>query len=156
MWDVLFYDETQQRGYRIKVKRLSVGDGVALDSLQDEIANREDLEGRELVSFANNYPLLRYGTATAETAILMTPPEQDDQGNLEFLEDGVEWQTFDLTEAAFWTLDESLFYLWLDAVVKRNPHRDPTLDLLKKSVIAAWQARLNGEPSNVSESVDVA
>lgn len=155
MWDVLFYDETQQRAYRLQTKRLTVGDGVALDSLQDEIAGRESLTGRALISFANNYPLMRYGTAQVEVAALSLAPDRDEDDN-PLIPDEAIWQTAELTEAAYWDLDEVLLYLWLEAVVKRNPHRDPLLDLLKKNVIQEWRARLNDAPTSASESGDAA
>jgi hypothetical protein len=106
MWDVQFYDETTRIAYRMQVKRLTVGDGIAADSLQDELALRDDLEGRSLLALSGNYPLLRYGTATVESVPCENPPADKD-----VLPDdlpGTLWNP----EEAFWALDEWLLPLW--------------------------------------------
>ena len=136
MWDVQFYDETTRIAYRMQVKRLTVGDGIAADSLQDQIALREDMQGRELLALSANYPLLRYGTATMECAVCETPP-----ADKAVMPDDLPWRYLELTEEAFWSLDEWLLLLWVDAILTKNPHRDLRYERLKKNLAAATPAR---------------
>jgi len=133
-WDVLFYDEATHTAYRVQAKRMTVGDGIAADTLQDEIARRDDLQGRALLTLTGSYPLLRHGSAAAEIAACSEPPAVGENG-LPVLPDDLPWYALDLTEAAFWALDEYLLLAWLDAVLVKNPHRDQRYERLKKSMM---------------------
>jgi len=130
-WDVDFIDEDTLTAYRIRVKRLTVGDGVQVDTDQDAIANdREDLTGRALLNM-RNYPLLQHATHQAECVTLDTLPSVTDADVL-VLPDDLDWQPFELTETAFLGLSELLMWAWLGAIYQRNPHRSASYETLKK------------------------
>ena len=138
MADVLYYDVDTRVAYRITVRRLTVGDGVAVDSEQDTIATREDVAGRLLLTL-RNFPLLRHATVSAERAMLDEAPPADADGTPVFPDD-VSWQAFDLTEEAFLSLDEMVSWAWLGAVLDKNPHRNSSYEALKKALSRARQA----------------
>jgi hypothetical protein len=140
MADIVFVVSDPLSVYRITTKRLTVGDGIAIDTLQDDLARRDSLQGRELLHMVNHYPLIKYGTAAAERAILTMMPETSPEG-VPVLPDDLIWQPVDITETVFLTLDEWLFWNWLSAVLIKNPHRDQSYEQLKKNVMAVLQAQ---------------
>lgn len=132
-WDVTFVDEDTLTAYRIQVKRLTVGDGVQVDTEQDAITNdRPDLTGRALLNM-RHYPLLKHATKQAECAVLSELPELGEE-NDGTLPDEWDWHPFELTEAVFMNLSELLMWAWLGSIYQRNPHRSATYDTLKKAL----------------------
>ncbi len=143
MWDVLWFDEDAGLAYRVAVRRMTIADGIAAESLQDEIAKR-DVRGRLLLRLLD-YALLRHATAHAERAALSELPVVAEDGTPE-LPDDADWQAFDLVdEDTFLALPEWLFWLWLTAVMNKNPQYDRSYEALKKNALRA-------RPASESES----
>jgi hypothetical protein len=149
MWDVRWFDEDTMTAYRVAVKRMTVGDGVAIGMLEDELAQREDLTGRLFLRLFQDYPLLRYGTRRAEQAVLSEVPAQDEAGD-PILPDEADWQELELTETTFMALPEWLFWLWLTAIIRKNPQYDRSYAALKKSALTERPAQKSD--SAMSES----
>lgn len=145
MSDVLFVVPETLIAWRITTKRLTVGDGIAVDTLQDELTNR--LDGREMLKMVNQYALLKFATARVETAQLDCEPGLDADGS-PVMPDTVQWHEVEITESLFMGLDEYLSYLWVSKVLEKNPHRDQSYELLKKNLIAALQAQMNASATN--------
>lgn len=148
MWDVIFYDQETHTAYRVQTKRLTMRDGAAVDQLQDDLALRT--EGRQLIMM-RRYPLLAYGTAMVETVQLETEPTFNPDGVPQIAEDAP-WQAFTLTEETYQDLSELLGLVWYSAVLQRNPHRDLSYELLKKSLKPATPARPSERPTSGSDS----
>ena len=137
-WDGVFFNPDTLTAWRIAVKRLTVGDAANMGTLEDEIAQRDDLAGRVYLRLAQDYPLLRYGTRAVECAALSSAPTQEESGAFTFPDD-VDWQPFVLTEDSFMALDEWFFWEWYTLVVLKNPHHDHTYEILKKNAQTAAQ-----------------
>lgn len=152
MWDVLWFDEDTGLAYRVAVRRMTIADGIAAESLQDEIARR-DVRGRLLLRLLD-YALLRYATARAERAALSEPPHLDEDGSPQ-LPDDAGWQPLDLAdEEAFLALPEWLFWLWLTEFFRKNPQYDRSYEVLKKSVLKAMPASESESNSSASASAE--
>lgn len=135
IWNVTFYDDDTGYAYRVRVKRLTVGDAVSMDTLSDDITRRETLKGRELLMLSQQYPFVRYCTAACEWVVLDDAPEDDPESGEPIVSNDEAWEAFDLTEAAFMALPEWLSLRWNYAAVKKNPHRDPMYEALKKKLL---------------------
>lgn len=154
MFNVTFYDDDTGLAYRVRVKRLTVGDAVQADMLGDEIAGRDDLTGRVLLALAQVYPFLKYATAICERAPLDAPPvEKLDSGDPAVPDDAA-WETFDLTEAVFLDLPELLVLRWQYEAIQKNPHRDPAYEALKKKLLMAAQQAASAPSMNESDSAE--
>lgn len=116
-WDFEFTDDESGISYRVKAKTFTVRDGLACSNEQDMIIR--DYEGRELLELSN-YPVLKYGTDTAEFAV-----------------DGKEWQTLPMnTPDDYLNLPEFVAYGWQQAIFQRNPQRWDGYEKLKNSLAA--------------------
>ncbi len=134
MWDVLWFDEDTGAAYRVVVRRMTVADGIAAESLQDDIARREALSGRLLLRLLD-YALLRHATARAEHVVLDALPVMAEDGTPE-LPDNADWRALDLAdEAVFLSLPEWLFWLWMTAFFRKNPQYDRSYEALKKNML---------------------
>jgi len=152
MWDVLWFDEDAGLAYRVAVRRMTIADGIAAESLQDEIAKR-DVRGRLLLRLLD-YALLRYATAHAERAALSEPPYLDEDGTPQ-LPDDAGWQPLDLAdEGVFLALPEWLFWLWWTAVMQKNPQYDRSYEALKKNVLKAMPASESESGSSESAGAE--
>ena len=149
-WDIELYDPETHTAYRVTAKRLTVGDGVAVDTAQDALARREDLQGRALLN-GQNYPLLRYGTRLAECAPCPDEPATTETGDLVWPADLV-WTPLELTEAVYLALDELLAWAWLGAVLTKNPHRRSSYEALKKKSPTAAPALTSAPPTPASST----
>lgn len=151
MWHVTFYDDDTGYAYRVRVKRLTVGDSIRADMLGDDITRREDLAGRELLALSQVYPFIRFSTAACERALLDAAPDSGTTGDPD-VPDDADWQTFDLTEGEFLNLPEFLSLRWQHEAIGKNPHRDPTYEAIKKKLLMARQAPVSAPPTNTNES----
>ncbi|MHC4617386.1 MAG: hypothetical protein ACYTEQ_06490 [Planctomycetota bacterium] len=138
-WHATFYDDETRIAYRVRVKRLTVGDAVAADMLSDDVSRRDELQGRELLTLARLYPLLRYATSVCEYVPMDEPPQEKFDTGDPVLPDDVEWKPFNLTESAFMALPEWFVVRWQVEAIRKNPHRDPTYEALKKKWESARQ-----------------
>lgn len=152
MWDVEYWDADTQTGYRIRTRSLRVRDAVAVDSEQDQIANtREDVSGRAFMALLD-WPLLRHGTAASECVVL--PNFTADTALDPVFPDDAIWHPFELDEARFNDLPETLFWSWYAAIIQRNPHRDRRYDLLKKRLKQEPPATENAPSTSVNGTGD--
>lgn len=133
-WHVTFFDDETGYAYRVRCKRLTVGDAVQADMLGDEITRRDTLHGRELLTLSQIYPFVRYATAASERTILDDAPETNGTGD-PILPDDAEWEVYDLTEAEFMIVPEWFMLRWQTEAILKNPHRDPTYEALKKKLL---------------------
>lgn len=143
MWDVTWFDDDTGVAYRVAVRRMSIADSIAAESLQDEIARR-DVRGRLLLRLLD-YALLRHATARAERAVLSEPPCLDEDGTPS-VPDDADWQPLALDdESVFLELPDWLFWLWMTAFIRKNPQYDRSYEALKKNALKA-------KPTSESES----
>lgn len=150
MWDVQWFDADTGTAYRIAVQRMTIADGIAAETLQDEIARR-DVAGRLLLRLLD-YALLRHATARAECAVLSVAPPQSDDGEWQ-LPDEADWHPLDIEdERAFLELPEWLFWLWLTAFFRKNPQYDRSYETLKKNALRAKPASGSGSGSSASNA----
>lgn len=145
-WDAVFYDEETSLVYRLACKRLTIRDGAAIDQAHVELAGRE-LDDALLLTL-RGFPLLLYGTARAERAVLDAPPQLE--GGTLVVPDDLDWQPFRLTEDEFLNFGELLGQIWLGAVLLRNPHRSAQYETLKKRAAPPEPALPSGAPTNGS------
>jgi hypothetical protein len=137
-WHVTHYDDDTGYAYRVRVKRLTVGDAVRADMLGDDISRRDDaLTGREYLILVQVYPFIKSCTVVCERGILDNPPTETGESGDPIIPDDAGWEAFDLTEAVFMDLPEWLVLRWQHEAIQKNPHRDPTYDLLKKKALRA-------------------
>lgn len=130
IWDILWIDEVEHRAYRIALKRMTIADGIAAETLQDEIARREDLHGRLLLRLMD-YALLRHATQRAEQADL---PESEKISVEELEKFPLEWRELPFQrEEEFLALPELLFWMWLAEFERKNPQYSRSYEVLKKS-----------------------
>jgi hypothetical protein len=149
VWDLTHY--VDGIATRVAVKRLTVGDGVRIDSEQDAISRRDDLEGRALLNL-RQLPLWAVATVRAERAPLAeAPPARD--GGYDFPDDLL-WEPIPLTEAAYLSLDELLLWAWLGEILTKNPHRNTSYEALKKALSRVTPATASAAPSNGSATPD--
>ena len=134
-WSVTFYDDETGYAYRVRCKRLTVGDAVQADMLGDEISRREALQGRELLTLSQIYPFVRYATAVSERTVLDDPPTETNENGDPVLPDDANWEVYELTEAEFFTASEWFMLRWQTEAIRKNPHRDPTYEALKKKLV---------------------
>ncbi|MHC4301327.1 MAG: hypothetical protein ACYS7Y_29005 [Planctomycetota bacterium] len=153
MWNVTFYDDDTGYAYRVRVKRLTVGDSLQADTLSDDITRRESLNGRALLTLSQVYPFVRYATATCERALLDGAPPIGESGD-PVVPDDVEWQAFELTEGEFLALPEFLALRWQYEVIQKNPHRDPTYEALKKKWLTDRLTNTSAPTTNTNDSVE--
>jgi len=152
MWHVTFYDDDTGLAYRVRVKRLTVGDAVQADMLGDDIAQREALQGRALLTLAQVYPFVRYATAECQRAPMDTPPTEKAETGDPVLPDDLDWEAFDLTENEFLILPELLALRWQYEAIRKNPHRDPAYEALKKKLLMARQPETNAPNTNTEDN----
>jgi hypothetical protein len=150
MWDLTHYADGIAT--RIAVKRLTVGDGVRIDSEQDAISLRDDLEGRALLNL-RQLPLWAVATVRAECAPLSEAPLERAEGGYDFPDD-LPWEPIPLTEAAYLSLDELLLWAWLGEILTKNPHRNTSYEALKKALSRVTPATASAAPSNGSATPD--
>jgi len=155
-WHVTYYDDDTGYAYRVRVKRLTVGDAVHADMLGDEIALRDALHGRELLTLSQSYPFIRYATASCERAIVTETQIGVNGLNDPTVADDAQWEPFELTEAAFMALPEWLAARWQMEAIRKNPHRDPAYEALKKKVLMERLQTPNapGTPSPANSGSD--
>lgn len=148
MWNVTFYDDDTGYAYRVRVKRLTVGDAVEMDMLSDDITRRDDLQGRDLLMRSQQYPFARYCTVACERVVIEDAPDTSDP----VPRDDAAWQAFDLTEETFMALPEFFMLQWLNAAVSKNPHRDPAYEMLKKKLLREKLRQTNTPPSDAASN----
>lgn len=143
---LLWFDDDTLTLYRITVRRMTIGDAVAMGTMQDAIAKREDLEGRRLLTLSSKYPLLYHATARfARTSLDVAPVITEDGAIIE--PEAATWQEIDLTEAEFWNLPDLLLWQWLAAVIERNPQYDTSYETLKKNLMTVLQQNESNKPT---------
>lgn len=151
MSELLYYDPHAHTAYRIEVKALTVGEGVAVDSEQDALTRR-DITGRLLLTL-QAWPLLKYATVRADVAVLAEAPEVDSDGTPLFPADTT-WTPFDMTEEAFLDLPELVSWAWHRRVLDVNPHRNTSYEALKKALSRVRPAPSSATPTTASETPD--
>lgn len=149
---LLYFDQHSRLAYRITAKRLTVGEGVAVDSEQDEIVQRPELSSRQLLAL-QHYPLVKHGLSQFDSVQLDDEPEFDGDGN-PVLADDLDWHPVELTEKSYLELDELVSLVARGAVIKANPHRDPSYEALKKAFRRESHRPANQPPLSESATTD--
>jgi hypothetical protein len=156
-WDIQYFDADTHIGYRIRTKRLTVRDALAMDTLTDDTSKREDIQGREYLLLAQDFPLVKFGTAVLETVVLDDAPVFDKGWQWP---DDAAWTAQTVTEDIILDVPDLLFRAWVGAVLARNPHRDGSYEALKKRLATDAPATTNtnaianGTPSETSSAAD--
>jgi hypothetical protein len=152
MWNATFYDDETGYAYRVRVKRLTVGDAMDADMLGDDITRREDLHGRKLLTLSQVYPFVRYATAACERAVLKTAPKKNDDNGDPVVPKNAKWEPFELTEGEFLALPEWFMMRWQTEAIHKNPHRNPIYEALKKNAVKEQQLTPSGASMNAANS----
>lgn len=151
MTELLYYDPHAHAAYRIEVKALTVGEGVAVDSEQDAMTRR-DINGRLLLTL-QAWPLLKYATVRADVAALDQAPAVDDDGTPQFPPE-MDWVPLEMTEDMFLNLPELVSWAWHRRVLDVNPHRNTSYEALKKALSRVRPAPSSATPTTASETPD--
>lgn len=135
-YDFEYTDESTGVSYRVQAKTFTVRDSLNCSNEQDAIVAQYD--GRELLQFSN-YPVLKYGTAIAESTPLPLAVVKED-----------DWQPIPLDELDHYLdLPEFVAFGWVQAIFERNPQRYDWYESIKKS-IAALGLSTNTPPTSES------
>lgn len=122
-WDVEYQDAAEGKYYRANAKALTIRDSHGIDGYGLVLLEREKT-GEKIPDAVylslQNYPIIRYGFRALETS-----------------KDGAHWQDIsgdNFTEDHLFDMPEALVMELLNAFFARNPHRDTSMEALKKSL----------------------
>lgn len=147
-YDLEFHDELNDRRYRIITKRMTVGDGHSLSSMQAEIIKRKDDNGNDIDDYLMfalmRYPNIVYGTHLLEV--------QDGDGEWQSVGHDPSTRRLNLSEDEYLNLDELFVIEWAELVLDKNPHRNESYENLKKYLEASYPS--DNEPTLTTEQAN--
>lgn len=126
--------ENPLRFFRVSVRRMKIGDGIAVGEERDRIANA--YEGQDTLLLAlYSYPLLRYSS------------------RLEISDTGEQYTETTLTEEVYKDLPEDFAAVWYEEVARLNPQYGvDQLKYLGESLAALLNRNVNINASQSGET----
>jgi len=125
---IYFLDRDEKVLWRYEAKALKIRDNRDISALRTEIDARHkvgQLSENELLIYYN-LPLFRYGALRCDWTQLKNLPKDDN------IPKGASWTAVTFTENEYLDMPEEFVTVAIEAVMKKNPHRNLELDMLKK------------------------
>ncbi len=141
---IYFLDRDEKVLWRYEAKALKIRDNRDISALRMKIdaRNKEgELSDTDLLIYYN-LPLFQYGALHCDWSQLKKLPKE---GNIP---KGIPWTAVTFTEDEYLDMPEEFVTVAIEAVMKKNPHRNLEFDMLKKMMDILTPSNKNDSTSS--------